>query len=161
MKSQLPFDSIESSHAFITLLSQVVLETKRELEGDVQREQNSSLPRRLRALEIVECKLEILESHLEQSRRILNDLRSLRRLLFAERTEGGAARRMPGTVAKSETSTLSASLDAGGSALGPESMVRGTSVKTRKRAFSSRHDDAHDAAMASTAPWYVRRERTA
>jgi len=80
-----PFDSIESAHEFIALLSETVREAKREVEADVQRESGSQFPRRLDALRTALSSMEKLELHMNKSRRILNDLRSLRRLLFEER----------------------------------------------------------------------------
>jgi hypothetical protein len=81
-----PFDSIESAHSFLTLLRENVAEAKQELETDVQRASNSDTSRRLDALRIAAYKVEKLEFHLTRTSRILNDLRSLRRLLFEERT---------------------------------------------------------------------------
>jgi hypothetical protein len=43
----------------------------------------------LQALRIVEFKLDKLEQHLKTSSRLLNDLRTLRRLLLDERAEPG------------------------------------------------------------------------
>jgi hypothetical protein len=89
-----PFDSIESAHDFISLFSDSVAEAKREIETDMQRELKSNAPRRLVALQLAAYNLEKLELHLNKSRRILNDLRSLRRLLFEER----AATRPPASA---------------------------------------------------------------
>ena len=80
-----PFESIESAHDFISLFSDSVAEAKREIETDMQRELTANAPRRLVALQLAAYNLEKLELHLNKSRRILNDLRSLRRLLFEER----------------------------------------------------------------------------
>ena len=80
-----PFDSIESAHGFVSMFSDSVAEAKREIETDIQREVTSNAPRRLDALRLAAYNLEKLEVHLNKSRRILNDLRSLRRLLFEER----------------------------------------------------------------------------
>jgi hypothetical protein len=85
-----PFDSIESAHEFVTLLAETVLEAKRDVEADVQRESRSNFPRRLQALRMTLYSLEKLEFHMSRSHRILNDLRSLRRLLFQERTSDTA-----------------------------------------------------------------------
>lgn len=82
-----PFDTIESAHSFLTLLHQAVAETKRELEMDVERSTDSNISRRLETLRVATYNLEKLEFHLTRSSRILNDLRSLRRLLFQERGE--------------------------------------------------------------------------
>lgn len=81
-----PFDSIENAHEFMTLMAQTVFETKLELETDVARESNSDFPRRAEALKLTLYTLTRLEFHMDRSRRILNDLRTLRRLLFEERT---------------------------------------------------------------------------
>ena len=77
------FETLESAHEFVALLAETVAEAKRELERDMQRE--SATSRRLDAPRIAAYNVSKLELHLTQSRRILNDLRTLRRLLFQER----------------------------------------------------------------------------
>lgn len=84
MKSDNPFETIESAHEFVKLLTKAICEAKRELETHVEKE-SADASRRLDALRIVLYSLGKLESHMHQSSRILNDLRSLRRLLLAER----------------------------------------------------------------------------
>src|SRR5271165_2505181 len=81
-----PFGSIEDAHDFMTLMAQTVFETKLEIEADVQRESSSNYPRRAEALKLTLYTLSRLEFHMQRSQRILNDLRTLRRLLFEERT---------------------------------------------------------------------------
>jgi hypothetical protein len=81
-----PLDSIESAHDFVTLLAEAVIETKRELQTDALRESSSNFPRHLDALRMALYGLEKLEFHMNRSHRILNDLRTLRPLLFEERT---------------------------------------------------------------------------
>jgi hypothetical protein len=80
-----PFDSIESAHDFVSLFVASVADAKREIESDIQREVNAPASRRLDALRLAAYNLEKLEQHVKKSRVILNDLRSLRRLLFEER----------------------------------------------------------------------------
>ena len=80
-----PFESIESTYDFFRLLSEAVAEAKRELQGQIERESSSKSSRRLDALRVASYSVEKLELHVNHSRRILNDLRSLRRLLFDER----------------------------------------------------------------------------
>lgn len=81
------FETLESAQDFVKLLAETVTEAKHELESDVQRE---SLPsRRLDALRIALYNLNKLELHVTQTSRLLNDLRTLRRLLFEERREAG------------------------------------------------------------------------
>jgi hypothetical protein len=80
-----PFDSIESAYEFVQLLAATVGDAKRELEADIAREELSP-SRRLDALRIALYNLKKLEFDMNRSRRLLNDLRTLRRLLFEERT---------------------------------------------------------------------------
>jgi hypothetical protein len=98
-KAGSPFESIESAHEFVALLAETVREAKRDVEADVQRESASESPRRLDALRTTLYSMEKLEQHMNQSRRILNDLRSLRRLLFEERTV------KPKRIAEAKTSS--------------------------------------------------------
>src|SRR5271167_2718588 len=88
MKQELesPFGSIEDAHEFLTLLAQTIFETKLDIEADVQRESSSNYPRRAEALKLTLYTLNKLEFHMNRSRRVLNDLRIMRRLLFEERT---------------------------------------------------------------------------
>jgi hypothetical protein len=79
-----PFDSIESAHQFVDLLAANISDAKRELEADVEREQ-AHPSRRLDVLRVALYNLKKLESDVRRSRRLLNDLRILRRLLFEER----------------------------------------------------------------------------
>ncbi len=81
-----PFESIENAHDFMTLLGQTIFETKLDIEADLQRESHSNFPRRAEALKLALYTLNKLEFHMQRSGRVLNDLRSLRRLLFEERT---------------------------------------------------------------------------
>ena len=90
------FDSIESAHDFVGLLAEAVADTRRDIDKDIEREAKGTSSRRLEALRLASYSLEKLELHMAKSRRILNDLRSLRRLLFQERavqstTRGAAA----------------------------------------------------------------------
>jgi len=86
-----PFDSIESTYDFFRVLTEAIAEAKQELAGDIRRDSDSKSSRRLDALQIAYYSAEKLEFHVNRSRRILNDLRSLRRLLFEERAAPKAA----------------------------------------------------------------------
>lgn len=79
------FETLESARDFVKLLAESVSEAKHDLECDVRRESFPS--RRLDALRIALYNLSKLEIHVNQTSRLLNDLRSLRRLLFEERRE--------------------------------------------------------------------------
>lgn len=82
-----PFDNIENAQEYLALLSEALDEAKHSAEFDIAREANSQIPRRRDALRLVLYKLEKLEQHIKTSRRLLNDLRTLRRLLLEERAE--------------------------------------------------------------------------
>lgn len=80
------FDSVESAHEYVQLLRDVIADAKEDIAGDVAVAATNGA-RRLDALRLVEYKLEKLEQHLQSSSRLLNDLRTLRRLLLEERVE--------------------------------------------------------------------------
>ncbi len=81
-----PFDNIESAQEYLALLSQALDEATENAEADIVGE---TIPhaRRRDALRLVLYKLDKLKHHTKASRRLLNDLRTLRRLLLDERTE--------------------------------------------------------------------------
>jgi len=85
---QTPFDNIENAQQYIRLLLEAVNEAKDEISDELSAAAKINSERRLEALRLVQYKLEKLESHLRRSSRILNDLRSLRRLLLDERIDG-------------------------------------------------------------------------
>jgi hypothetical protein len=82
-----PFDSIENAHEYVRLLLETIAEARAEIASDLATASPAQSDRRREALRLVHYKLEKLEQHLHSSSRTLNDLRSLRRLLFDERME--------------------------------------------------------------------------
>jgi len=90
---QHPFESIESAHEFVELLAESIqdalAEVREHLEAAKAAPKSISADRRVEALTLTVFKMEQLASNMSKSRRVLNDLRSLRRLLFSERGEGG------------------------------------------------------------------------
>jgi hypothetical protein len=78
-----PFDTIESALEFLALFETVIDETTRDIKGDIAVQQQD--PRQVDALRLVAFKLEKLQFHITCSKRMANDLRTLRRLLFQER----------------------------------------------------------------------------
>jgi hypothetical protein len=84
-ESDTPFESIEGGLEYLKLLQDAVLEARQDVEGDVRAQEGVEPQRRLEALRLVLYKLEQLEKHVKTSHRILNDLRTLRRLLLEER----------------------------------------------------------------------------
>jgi len=101
------FESIESAQEFLTLMLEVTRDTGARVEaykmshrlhlraGSTTRiGHDSDLGRRTVALCLVSSNLAKLEFHLRTGHRVLNDLRSLRRLLTRER-EAMPAREKP------------------------------------------------------------------
>lgn len=80
-----PFDCIESSHEYVAMLADAVEEARRDVEEEISAADRDRADRRKEALLLVSYNLAKLNLHITSSRRILNDLRTLRRLLLAER----------------------------------------------------------------------------
>ena len=80
-----PFDNIESSHEYVALLAEAVDEARREVETEIALAEQEAAERRKEALLLVSYSLAKLNMHITASRRLLNNLRTLRRLLLAER----------------------------------------------------------------------------
>lgn len=86
--AQTPFNSLEAAHEYVGLLLDAVQETRADVAGDVaEAPPDADGARRREALQLVTWKLERLETHLAASRRLLNDLRRLRRLLLGDTEE--------------------------------------------------------------------------
>lgn len=77
-----PFENIESALQFVELLCDAIEESRREIEQASAEPQSE---RRQQALQLVSYNLAKLALHMGTSRRILNDLRTLRRLFLQER----------------------------------------------------------------------------
>ena len=102
-----PFESIESAHEFIVLLEESIEEAVAEVQGHLQQTQaladtlsdatghslvhSENADRQTRALNLALYKLTQLATQMHKSRRALNDLRTIRRLLFTERGTGESA----------------------------------------------------------------------
>jgi hypothetical protein len=84
-RTETPFDSIEGSHEYVALLAEVLDEARREVEAEIADAHGEGAERRKEALLLVSYNLAKLNLHIANSRRILNDLRTLRRLLLGER----------------------------------------------------------------------------
>jgi hypothetical protein len=80
-----PFDNIESALEYVNYLLDAIQEAHKQIETEIERSSDRKLARREQALQLVSYKLDKLESHIATSRRILKDLRTLRRLLLEER----------------------------------------------------------------------------
>ena len=86
-----PFDTIESAQDYIDLLLEAIEETRRDVGTEIRLSTGPGGERRAQALQLVALNLNRLSSHVAKSRRILNDLRTLRRLLLEERKALGEA----------------------------------------------------------------------
>ena len=85
MPPQLPFDTVEGAHEYVQLLAQAIAEAEASVSDDIAAARSQSASRRVDALQLVAFKLQKLQAHVTSSRRLLNDLRTLRRLLLDER----------------------------------------------------------------------------
>jgi hypothetical protein len=77
-----PFDNIESALEYVNQLLAATREAQGEIETELRRATDPQLARRQQALHLVKYKLNQLATHIATSRRILNDLTKLRRLLL-------------------------------------------------------------------------------
>lgn len=80
-----PFDSIEGSHEYVAMLADAIAEARRDVEAEILAAERDGADRRKKALLLVSYNLAKLNLHINTSRRILNDLRTMRRLLLSER----------------------------------------------------------------------------
>jgi hypothetical protein len=83
--TRVEFDSIESAHDFVDVLAETVLEAVIDLDRDRKIAEAEGDKRRVDAIDLARYKLKALTCHLHKSRRIFNDLRTIRRLLLDER----------------------------------------------------------------------------
>ena len=80
-----PFDSIESAQDFLNVLAATILDVMKELNAARTEAASEGASRRVQALELATFKLKMLGCYVHKSRRALNDLRILRRLIRNER----------------------------------------------------------------------------
>jgi hypothetical protein len=86
-----PFDNIESAYQYIGLLREALDDAYASIQDDTEAALASQgTERRVEALRLVGHKLNQLRQHLLASLRLLNDLRTLRRLLLNERQTASA-----------------------------------------------------------------------
>ena len=80
-----PFDSIEGALEYVGLLGEAIQKARTDVQAEVARARSESLARQLDALLLAAYKLDRLAAHIKAGHRLLNDLRTLRRLLLGER----------------------------------------------------------------------------
>jgi hypothetical protein len=94
--SETPFDNIESSHEYVSMLEDAIDLALTEAEADLALADADRADRRQEAIQLVLFKMTKLKGHMTSSRRILNDLRTLRRLLLEERSLANVQRQAAG-----------------------------------------------------------------
>jgi hypothetical protein len=77
--STTPFDSIESAHEYIGLLCEALDDAHRTIGQEIAHPCEFTGARHLDALRLADYKLKSLRQHFVASRRLLTDLRTLRR----------------------------------------------------------------------------------
>jgi len=84
-QAETTFGSIEGAAEYLGLLLESVNEAREDLEAETAVASAAGAERRQQAIQLATYKLSQLKQHLATSHRLLNDLRTIRRLLFAER----------------------------------------------------------------------------
>jgi len=85
-QSDSPFETLESAHEFVSLLREAVDDAYGSILDEIARARDTrGAERRLDALRVVDHKLNSLRQNVLASLILLNDLRTLRRLLLGER----------------------------------------------------------------------------
>jgi hypothetical protein len=79
------FDSIESAQDFMKVLADTILDSMKDLNHDQHAATQEGRLRQAQAIHLAIFKLKTLGCHVHKSRIILNDLRTLRRLILNER----------------------------------------------------------------------------
>jgi len=82
-----PFGTIENAQEYMRLLADAVLEAKRDLEAQTGQETTPNPSREIQALRVALFTVNKLDHHIRVILRVLNDLRTLRRLMLQERTQ--------------------------------------------------------------------------
>jgi hypothetical protein len=80
-----PFDSIESAQEYMNVLAYTVLDVMGELRRDHDLAVRQGEERKAQAIGLAIYKLKTLGCYVHKSRRTLNDLRIIRRLILNER----------------------------------------------------------------------------
>ena len=89
-QAETTFGSIEGAAEYLGLLLESVNEAREDLEAETAVASAAGAERRQQAIQLATYKLSQLKQHLTTSHRLLNDLRTIRRLLFAERQSATA-----------------------------------------------------------------------
>jgi hypothetical protein len=85
-RTDAPFDSIESAHEFLALLGETIDDALEEVQQELTACTMRQQPRQVDAWRLVHFTTTKLGTHVAASRRLLNDLRTLRNLLHRSET---------------------------------------------------------------------------
>lgn len=91
---EVPFDSIESAQEFMNVLALTALDVMNDLRHDRERALQDGEHRRAQAIDLAIYKLKMLGCYVHKSKRTLNDLRTIRRLILNERLTAQSAAAM-------------------------------------------------------------------
>lgn len=80
-----PFENIESALEYIDYLLEASQEAEQHVDSEIALANSPEQARHKQALQIIRFKLASLDTHIIASKKILNDLRKLRRLILEER----------------------------------------------------------------------------
>ena len=84
-RPETPFDNIESARQFVELLIEAIEESRRDVNADIALLEGNRSGRTVSSFQLVSANLAKLSQHMTTSRRVSNQLRTLRRLLLQER----------------------------------------------------------------------------
>ena len=85
-----PFHSLESAHEYLSLMLQALEDARHAIDENLGEATAAQATRRVEALQVIVHQLNLLDQHLHRSSRIINDLRTLRRILLGERQTAAA-----------------------------------------------------------------------
>ena len=83
-RRETPFGNIESAEQFVKLLIDAIKESRHDVDAEIGLAEANRSGRSKKALQLVSANLEKLSQHMTTSRRILNHLKTFRRLLLQE-----------------------------------------------------------------------------
>jgi len=83
-RPETPFDNIESAEQFVKLLIEAIDQSRRDVDADIAGQDGNASGPTKKALQLISSNLAKLGQHMATSRRILNHLKTLRRLLLQE-----------------------------------------------------------------------------
>jgi hypothetical protein len=80
--SDRPFNTIESAHEYLSILSEQIDEVMKDVRAELMAANSRKQDRRTEAWELVHYTLTKLSFYTANSRRLVNDLRTMRNLLY-------------------------------------------------------------------------------